>query len=85
MAKYKCTKCGSISIYRIKECPFCGCKEIEDITSRRENRKSVLKLLLITFVLYTAVTCMIMRFAHPEYTETELFLNLPKALILNFK
>jgi hypothetical protein len=41
--------------------------------------------ILWLIVLYIVITTLIMRFKHPELTETELFLKTPHAIMLNFK
>lgn len=44
-------------------------------------------LYIIGFIslLYIVICITIMRFKHPEYTETELFLNILNALIFNYE
>lgn len=44
----------------------------------------VLRILFVLFIFYLGIVSTIYRFKHPEMTETELFLDLPKAFILNF-
>ena len=41
--------------------------------------------IIIAIVLYLAVTTTINRFINPSKSETDLFLDIPKSLILNFK
>jgi hypothetical protein len=47
---------------------------------------SYLKLLVVIVILlvYVSITVMVMRFVYPEMSETELFLSIPRAFILNF-
>lgn len=49
--------------------------------------KKYLYINIIWFVLllYIVICTTIMRFKHPEYTETELFLNILNALIFNYE
>lgn len=49
------------------------------------NRKYYISLITLIVGIYLAITCTIMRFSHPEYTETELFMAIPRALVWNFK
>ena len=44
-----------------------------------------LKLFFVILCIYISITTMIMRFIHPELSETELFLKIPQALFWNFK
>lgn len=41
-------------------------------------------ILLFLFSTYIAITLTVMRFKHPEYSETELFLSFTKAILLDF-
>ena len=43
-----------------------------------------LKLFFVILCVYTLITITIMRFAHPELSETELFLKIPQAWFCNF-
>lgn len=43
-----------------------------------------LKLLVVLLLVYVSITVMAMRFVHPEMTETELFLSIPRAFMLDF-
>lgn len=52
---------------------------------RRKQKYSWCFKILWLIALYVVITTMIMRFQHPELTETELFLKIPNALVLNFK
>lgn len=45
---------------------------------------AIIFALLFIFVVYCVVVFAIMRFQHPDYTETELFLSFTKAFILDF-
>ena len=45
---------------------------------------SYLKLLAVVLLVYVSITVMVMRFVHPEMSETELFLSIPRAFMLNF-
>lgn len=51
----------------------------------RKNKYSWWFKILWLIALYIVITTMIMRFKHPEYSETELFLKTPQAMMLNFK
>ena len=52
--------------------------------SKRSNIIAIIFALLFIFSVYCVVVFTIMRFQHPEYTETELFLSFAKAFILDF-
>lgn len=58
------------------------------MTSMRKQRvfragfKNILIILLMVFALYLFVSLTIYRFKNPSKTETELFLEIPKALKL---
>jgi hypothetical protein len=43
--------------------------------------KIIIPVLVIAAVFYWQVTSIVYRFRHPKQTETQLFLNTPKALI----
>ena len=60
---------------------------VKDIRQKNQSKSllSVICALLVTFCLYCAAVATIMRFRHPEYTETELFLSLGDAIVWNFK
>ena len=45
---------------------------------------SYLKLLVVILLTYVSITVMVMRFVHPEMSETELFLSIPRAFMLDF-
>ena len=47
--------------------------------------RSILFVLLFIFVIYCVSAFTIMRFSHPEYTETELLLSFTKAFLLDFR
>lgn len=47
--------------------------------------KKILYVLIVIIALYTACTSMIMAFKNPKLTQTELFLLIPKSLLLDFK
>lgn len=49
-----------------------------------EKVVSYLKLLVVILLVYVSITVMVMRFVHPEMSETELFLSIPYAFMLNF-
>lgn len=44
----------------------------------------IIKILII-IGFYLAIASMVYRFKHPEMTETQLFLNIPKAITLNYE
>ena len=50
----------------------------------KRNLSKAIAIILVIFALYCAVVFAIMRFHHPDYTETELFLSFIKAFILDF-
>ena len=45
---------------------------------------SYLKLLVVILLAYVSITVMVMRFVHSEMSETELFLSIPHAFMLDF-
>jgi len=47
--------------------------------------KPILNLLIIVLVLWVVITNIIMTFKNPEMTQTQLFLHLPKTVLLNFE
>ena len=51
----------------------------------KQKNKDVIQWLCLLLLLYVGVVCIIMRFANPSYTETELFLSIPRAIMLDFK
>jgi hypothetical protein len=52
--------------------------------SNHSNVIAIIFALLFIFSVYCVVVFTIMRFQHPDYTETELFLSFAKAFILDF-
>jgi hypothetical protein len=44
----------------------------------------ILYYIVIFLCIWVSVTTLIYRFEHPKMTETQLFLNIPKAIILKF-
>jgi hypothetical protein len=44
-----------------------------------------LKIIMISIVIWTALTSLKYRLLRPDKTETELFLHIPKSFVLNFK
>ena len=44
-----------------------------------------MKIIFYAVVINIALTTMIDRFKHPEYTETQLLLNLPNSFVWDFK
>lgn len=52
--------------------------------SNRSNAGKIVLALLFIFSVYCVAVFTIMRFQHPDYTETELFLSFAKAFILDF-
>lgn len=52
--------------------------------SKSSNLIAIIFALLFIFSVYCVVVFTIMRFKHPDYTETELFLSFAKAFILDF-
>ena len=44
----------------------------------------VLKAVLYLAAIYFIFATLTYRFKHPDMTETELFLNIPKALMFNY-
>lgn len=50
----------------------------------KDTFKHFLTVLFFILSAWVAITTTIMAFSHPEYTETQLFLSIPKAFILNF-
>lgn len=51
----------------------------------KKKKRKVIEWVIALLLCYVSITCMVMRFAHPEYTETQLFLSIPKAFILDFE
>ena len=51
----------------------------------RKHWFSIVYSIFIVFWLWIAGTCMVQRFKAPKMTETELFLNIPHSIILDFK
>lgn len=48
-------------------------------------KSKITTIIVIIVMLYLTVVVNIGRFSNPKYTETELLLNLPKFIMLNFK
>jgi hypothetical protein len=46
--------------------------------------KVALFVLLFTFGMYCSAMCTVMRFKHPEYTETQLLMSLKRAIVWDF-
>ena len=51
----------------------------------KKNITDLVKIFFVILCLYTSITTTIMRFIHPELSETELFLKIPQAWFCNFK
>jgi hypothetical protein len=49
-----------------------------------EDSKWLFITLGTMFFLWMAITCNVMRFKHPEMTETQLILNAHRAIMLDF-
>lgn len=49
------------------------------------KRKDWLVVGLALISIWAVVTTSIYRFKHPEKSETELFLHIPKSFVLNFR
>lgn len=49
------------------------------------DRAIWIRSILLVIMTYVALTCTIMRIKHPEYTETQLLMATPRALVWNFK
>lgn len=47
--------------------------------------KRILKYIGAAILIWTAITSTVYRFKHPEKTEIQAFLHIPKSFILNFK
>lgn len=45
----------------------------------------IIAILLIVIFLYIGITSTIYQFMHPEKTQTQLCLHLPKTILLDFK
>ena len=43
-----------------------------------------IRVILFILSAWVVITTTIMAFSHPEYTQTQLFLSIPKAFVLNF-
>lgn len=63
-------------------------QSLQDAFSKVEKKlklKYYISLIIFIVGIYLTITCAIMRFSHPEYSETELFMAIPRALVWNFK
>jgi hypothetical protein len=47
------------------------------------KKPEIAQLLVCLVIFYFIISTLIYRFKHPEMTETQLFLNVPRALIFN--
>ena len=45
----------------------------------------IFRRLFIAIVIYIAITTIIFRFNNPGLSETELFISIPRAILLDFK
>ena len=52
--------------------------------NKKYKFKFYLYVLIYLLIGWTAITITIMAFMYPELTETQLFLSIPKAFVLNF-
>lgn len=49
------------------------------------NKLKIVRIILIVVFVWVAITLNIQRFMCTKLTETEIFLNIPKSFICNFK
>jgi len=88
---FKCSYKKSASFWAdislFTQCPSCGHSYQTRI--RKENQggcemKLILYILFYICFSWYVITTLIYTFSHPEKTQTQVFLHIPKHLILNF-
>ena len=55
------------------------------MSTQKSKKMKAIFILFFLFVVYIVIAFTIMRFKHPEYSETELLLSFVKAILLDFK
>ncbi len=53
--------------------------------SEDKSYKNIILCIITVVVLWLSITTTIQAFKCPSMTQTELFLNIPKTMVLNFK